>query len=295
MVGNSEWKLISIFVVGILSAFSLPGNLVGQHPVASAVSIRESQVYETRRAIFTAGPSSSALTPFGSTEFRLTISSAAIPRMSKESSSRAKIEEQDRKAIAELYKIPGTNVFKLLKLPDCKGPFKNEAETQKCYFENYSIAHLANSFSFRAKRHDVRPLGDLTLRKDGFFSTPGFAVSFIASLGDVSIADLGLESEGVGYVAGFEPGDSVDKAVGQIVLFDSGLKDGKYTYSRGVRILKDITYVLRSVGYKVIKAPAGPAEDVIVAFRVVRIDDNGDVTVIWKELQRSKGPKLQMK
>jgi|CXWL01.1.fsa_nt_gi hypothetical protein len=283
------------FVVAVLLGCIGSHNLAAQHPIADVAAIRESQIYEARRAIFTSGPSSSASTPYGSTEFRLTITSAAVPRMSKESSNRLKIVDDDRKTIAELHKIRDTNIFRLLKLPDCKGPFKNGADAQKCYFENYSIAHLANSFSFRAKRHDSRPLGDLTLRKDGFFSNPGFAVSFISSLGDVAIADLGLESEGVGYVAGFKPGDSVDKAAEQIVLFDKGIKNGKHNYSRGVRILKDITYVLRSVGYMVGKGSTGPAEDIIVAFRVVRMDDNGDVTVIWKELQRAKGIKLDQK
>lgn len=284
-----------VVAVAVLFGCICSHNSSAQHPVADAAAILESQIYETRRAIFTSGPASWAGTPYGSTELTLTTRTAAVPRMSKESSNRAKIEENDRRSIAELHKIPDTNIFRLLKLPDCKGPFKNESDAQKCYFENYSIAHLANSFSFRAKRHDARPLGDLTLRKDGFFSNPSFAVSFITSLGDVPIGDLGLESEGVGYVAGFKPGDSIDKAAEQIVVFDKGTKDGKHTYSRAVRILKDITYVLRSVGYKVSKGSAGPAEDVIVAFRVVRIDDNGDMTMIWKELQRAKGPKLDIK
>lgn len=249
----------------------------------------ESDRYEQRRREATKGPD------VGNVTTVIKISRLAIPQLSKESKKRLQVEKGDRLAHLDFLKGSKTGIFKLINLLDCKN-IQNHNDEQNCFFENYSISVLANSYSFRAGGYNRAQFADLTLHKGFLITKPDFAVSFLTSLGETSIGDVSIDSEGVKFIASFEPAKAVEEAKTQIAAFNKGLAVGVSSYFRGMKIAKDSTYVIRSSGYDVEKNYAvGSAEDVIVVFRVVRIDSNGDVTLVWKEIQRKKGQKLEMK
>ena len=68
-----------------------------------------------------------------------------------------------------------------------------------------------------------------------------------------------------------------------------------HSYSMAAPVRADTTYVLRSITYKVGNNldEARKPVDVLVVFRVVHKSVEGDVTLLWKELQRKKSPKLK--
>lgn len=219
------------------------------------------------------------------------VSSPAIPKLSKENKKRLEADNTDEQAYKSFLKAERTGIFKLINLPNC-GDIEKPFSDQKCPFESYSVSHLANSFSFREGRH--RRFGDLSLFGNTLVTSPHIAISFMTKLGDIPIESVSLDSPGVPFVAAFEPSGKPKLANEQVSQFDKGRWEGERVYARGFKkVAKDTTYVLRSHGYKV-KSAAGRPDDVIVAFRVIRVDDSGDVTIVWKELQRRKGLKLDI-
>ena len=63
-----------------------------------------------------------------------------------------------------------------------------------------------------------------------------------------------------------------------------GFKEGERTYAGRLAAVAGNTYALRSVNYD--------GSDVLVAFRVVRADDDGSVVLLWKMLKRFPKPTL---
>jgi hypothetical protein len=59
------------------------------------------------------------------------------------------------------------------------------------------------------------------------------------------------------------------------------------TYGERLRMGLNTTYLVRSVDYN--------TSDVLVAFRVVRIDTDGSATILWKLLKKYPAPKLARK
>nr|MBA3334881.1 hypothetical protein [Acidobacteriota bacterium] len=91
-------------------------------------------------------------------------------------------------------------------------------------------------------------------------------------------------------------------------VIDRQLSEGVFSdgfqYRRGFYAVENTTYVLRSIAYdgKYFRAVEGVAynefafdkrRDVTVAFRIVRKDSDGSVTILWKEILRKNSPKIK--
>lgn len=294
---RSQPRTIKVFACISALAFLAIGSTASaqSYPVRSAQSqaAQQEQAEEIRSgnrsingAIVGTSPGGGAF-PAG---IRI-VSSPAIPKLSKENKKRLEAYKTDEQVYSNFLKTKKTGIFKLINLPNCGG-IENPISNQTCLFESYSISHLANSFSFRDGRHSR--FGDLSLRGDKLVTSPHIALSFMTKMGDIPIENVSLDSPGVRFVAAFEPSEKLQIANEQAFQFDKGRLEGENMYARGFKkVAKDTTYVLRSHGYDVESATGRP-DDVIVVFRVIRIDDNGDVTIVWKELQRKKGQKLEI-
>ena len=85
-------------------------------------------------------------------------------------------------------------------------------------------------------------------------------------------------------------------------LLKDGIKVGNQTYSDSVTFSQNNTYAIRVIAYKLPlgRFPAtsgdvlafyndrGKRADLIVIFRGIRQDEDGSVTILWKELSRKK-------
>lgn len=81
------------------------------------------------------------------------------------------------------------------------------------------------------------------------------------------------------------------------------MRAGKYFYVKSVPIKSDQTYVLRSIAYKakvwqqrgafkVDILDGDKRDDVLTAFRVVGVNEDGSVNLLWREIERKPAPKL---
>lgn len=151
-------------------------------------------------------------------------------------------------------------------------------------------------YSFARGRYQPFQMADIWLKGDLFQA--GFAgevLGLLTVLGDVPLNAVTGNSAGADYLSQFIPPDSLAEVEKQYQRSRTGFQVLKHTYSMSVPVRADTTYALRSIAYKEDhnSDESREAVDVFVVFRVVHKSSEGDVTLLWKELQRKKSPKLK--
>jgi hypothetical protein len=140
-------------------------------------------------------------------------------------------------------------------------------------------------YSFKERTNEYVNSSDLSLEQ-GQFST-GFAganYGLLARLGDVPLESVSIETGAAHFLAQQTPAPDEPKArVEQHKSAEGTIIDG-ITYKGRVPMQLNNTYVLRAVNYY--------ASDSLVAFRVVRVDNDDSVIILWKVLQKYPTPYL---
>lgn len=151
----------------------------------------------------------------------------------------------------------------------------------------YNIKLRGNGayYSFAYKTHEYGWGSDISL-DIGLLST-GFAgadFGILTNLGDVVIESLDLEDSRVGYLADYKPPRKDPDARTEMAKITKGFTRYGMLYARYAAAEVDSTYLLRSIVYN--------TSDVLVAFRVTRIDTDGSVIIAWRLLKKYSTPKL---
>lgn len=161
------------------------------------------------------------------------------------------------------------------------------------------------SYSFRFKDYRLSHLADITVNNDLFFSKGNWQHTILVSLGDLNLETITLETNGIKYVSDFQPAlDLIRAREIDYVLANTVEKNG-FKYKNQALIKANDVYILRSIAYqgKVIKFLNGfpynefdydKRKDIIVAFKVVKIGNDGSVTILWKQLSSKDSPKIDV-
>lgn len=205
---------------------------------------------------------------------------------------------------AEFLRQPNTGLTKLIKDTGCAENTKIVQATDGCL--KYTMPGAGNSYSFRVKNYRISRLADLTFTENSFQATGVILQGIIANIGDVPLAKVSLQTDGVKFLTDFQPDDDYDKAKIVDRKLSVGIREGNFLYRRALYAVENTTFVLRSIAYngKYFQAMKGITynefdfdnrKDVIVAFRIAEKDDEGNVTILWKELRRKDAPVIKRK
>ncbi|PYS98882.1 MAG: hypothetical protein DMF65_09820 [Acidobacteria bacterium] len=181
------------------------------------------------------------------------------------------VSREDEERYASFLAQPRTGLTRLL--PREKWDGKLSTRGGGAY---YSFARLTHEYGYGS---------DIELQQ-GQFSV-GFAgadFGFLVNLGDMPLENVSLDTEAVRPLAGSLTDASEKGARVQQRRAAEGFKEGERTYAGRLAAVAGNTYALRSVNYD--------GSDVLVAFRVVRADDDGSVVLLWKMLKRFPKPTL---
>ena len=179
---------------------------------------------------------------------------------------------EDLDAHAEFLARPKTGIVRLL--PREKWDGKLSTRGGGAY---YSFTRLTHEYGFGS---------DIGLEQDYFgVGFGGADFGFLVNLGDVPIEGVTTGTDGVRYLALFEPPRSEPGARAEQRRTAVGFVDEHWTYQSRLPVLARQTYVVRSVDYG--------GSDVLVAFRVVRKDADGSVILLWKMLKKFAKPELE--
>jgi hypothetical protein len=179
--------------------------------------------------------------------------------------------EEDKAAHAEFLRQPDTGLIRLL-----------PRETKESAL---TIRGGGAYYSFKEHTNEYVNSSDLSLEQGQF--TTGFAganYGMLASLGDVPLENLSLEATAAQALAQHIPAEDEPHARIEQRKSSQGTTIGTVTYKSRVQLRLNSTYLLRSVNYS--------ASDSLVAFRVVRIDNDDSVIILWKQLKKYPTPYL---
>ncbi|MGQ0541286.1 MAG: hypothetical protein ACT4O9_05455 [Blastocatellia bacterium] len=239
-------------------------------------------------------------------------SSATLPQ-----GPRIEISAKDRKRIALLLK---PNPEDLVRYKD----FLNQDRTgifrlfpnSKC--DEYRVIRVdgecanfvpgGSNYSFRT--NSMTP--DIHFLDGNFLAKGFFSLQIISRVGDIPLDSITMASNEAAFLRDFTPETTFIDAQAQIKKIAKVIKANGFEYSNLAAIKLNESYVLRIVAFRnrnnierrmsrdglIVDDPklnfsriqTDNRIDVTIAFRVVRQDADGNVTIIWKELSRQKAP-----
>lgn len=154
------------------------------------------------------------------------------------------------------------------------------------YYGYLTIRGGGAFYSFALLTHEYGYGSDIGLEQGSL--SVGFAgadFGFLTNLGDVPLDGITVDTPAIQYLATFSPPTNLADARVQQQRAGTGFTSGGYYYIDRMRATTFTTFALRSICYS--------TSDVLVAFRVVRIDTDGSVIILWKLLKTFGVPSLQ--
>lgn len=195
---------------------------------------------------------------------------------------------------------PNTGIFRLLPDPGCDENVNVIRADRKCL---ESVPQSA-FYSFREREHTVQPLSDIRLKNDHIISDGKLSQSFLVMLGDVKLEDVSLETDGLDFMQNYAAIAESEEARNQFVQLARGVKSEDFLYRKIVPVTENTTYALRAVafrgsfyqtfrGLRYDLLDGDNRVDLTVAFRIIRKNEDGSLTLLWKELDRRDAPKFK--
>ncbi len=209
--------------------------------------------------------------------------------------------------LAESYSTilsqPHTGIIKLNADSRCSENSEVVSAVSDCM--RYQIPGAGTSFSFRFESYRIPRLSDLIL-DNGILKIDGvYQQGVMVNLGDVPFELITLNSNGLKYLVDVRPVTDSDELSKIENRLGAGIKADGYVYGMGFFAKEKTTYAVRSIAFRGVfmRSLNGLAydefsfdkrKDVVVIFRVVEKDRDGNITIVWKELSRSDAPKLKI-
>ena len=223
-------------------------------------------------------------------------------RLSKEQLRLISPSIEDSTKYATFLKLPHTGLIKLFPEMDCSS--KNVVRVDgPC--EKY--IPFSNAYSFRKIMYPQKALADLRLKENTLFTDGIFSNGMILALGDIPLETVSANIAGMDFLFEFKSARENNEIIAKSKELGQGIKVGNYQYSNHFTAFENTTYVLRTIAYRgsITKTIPGfpwaynllegdKRIDVIIAFRIVRKDSDGSLTLLWKELQRKDSPKINL-
>lgn len=214
---------------------------------------------------------------------------------------------EDLAKYKDFLKQPQTGLFRLF--PDFGCDSKNlirvDGDCEGAVTGSWAYSFRRNDYT--SDFLDIR-LKDGNLIADGFLSQ-----EILVSLGNIPLEKVPLSNTGVmKFLVDFKPEIQIKKTNKQYKEIAATISFDGYRYGNNLKADLDTTYAARIVAYrnddkkvsrlssytmsledkKFVDLKRDEREDLIIAFRIVRKDDDGNITILWKKLSRQKSPKL---
>jgi hypothetical protein len=207
---------------------------------------------------------------------------------------------EDTARYAQLLAAPRTGIFRLLPDSGC------EANSLVIKADENCLNRIPESsfYSFRENEHEQEVLSDIRLQNGHLISDGVLSQAILVNLGDIRLETVTTASEGLKFLNEYAPQSSSKEAQKQLLQMKNGVEADGYQYKKTAPVVENATYALRVIAYKgsVLRTYRGfrfdllagdKRVDLTLAFRVVRKDDDGGITIVWRELARRESPRIK--
>lgn len=185
---------------------------------------------------------------------------------------------EDRNTYAAFLRTPGTGLIRLL-------PRETYDDNINKHIPRIVMRGGGAYYSFARLTHEYGYGSDIELNQ-GYLST-GFAgadYGILTNIGDLPLENVNTETHGADILAAYNPPSDEPKARLEARRFSMGADLQGISVERRLPLKLNATYLLRSINYS--------ESDVLVAFRVVRIDSDQSAIILWKLLKNYPKPNL---
>lgn len=225
-------------------------------------------------------------------------------KTSKKELKKLAVDQNEIKKYDAFLRQDNTGLIKLIVDTGCSKNPNILVVTEDCL--KYSMPGGGSSYSFRVKDYRIPRLADLTFTANTFQATGKLLQGIMVGLGDIPLEKVNLQSPGMKVLTNFQPTTGYEEALKVEKELSKGMLRDGFAYSRALKAIDNMTYALRSIAYegKLYRAVNGitynelgfdKRKDVIVVFRIVDKDSDGNVVVLWKELLRQNSPEIKRK
>jgi hypothetical protein len=190
---------------------------------------------------------------------------------------------EDEEQLQQFLRLPDTGLIKMFP----PGRRRVVSLSDLASGRRPGFGGYASMYSFSKEKHGhglhgyVDPrLGWAELRVlNGRFFTgfTGESLGVLVALGDVPLETVTAETYGVTGLTNIIPPADYFEAATLSKRNRAGFALERFRYGSSLPVAPNMTYVLRSTSNK--------RSDVLVGFRVIRVDENGSVTLVWRKLK----------
>lgn len=230
------------------------------------------------------------------------------PKLNSEAEGRVrelrKVNISDLNRYAAFLGLENTGIFKLFPNFNC---LTNDLIRIDGDCANF--VPMSSDFSFRQKSYIDSQYSDIQFMGDELKSTSFFAQGMFMPLGEIPIDNISLES--VSEITKVAPANKIDQAVTMAADLLKGTNVDGRTLSSRIKPQVNFTYAFRIIAYRVsysfppisnrtthlqlkfMSLSYDKRSDEVIVFRVLRKDDIGGLTIVWKRLQKQESPKIK--
>lgn len=188
--------------------------------------------------------------------------------------------EADRAAHANFLLQPDTGLIRLL---------PREKYESEVYKENKKTISLRGGGAYYSFIDRTNEYGNSHIGFEHGQLKTGFAganYGMLTNLGEIPLEMVGLEAAAAQILASHVPPNKESEARIEQRRTSSGTTVAGIDYKDRLPLIENSTYLVRSVNYLV--------SDILVAFRVIRIDSDGSAVILWKLLKKYPVPNLAL-
>ncbi len=240
------------------------------------------------------------------TETRLSILQREVEPLYRKLTKKELKAIEPRRELFEKYaaflRQPNTGLTKLIDDQGCAENAKVVVVTDNCL--KYTMPGAGSSFSFRTQTYRLSRLADLTFTDKSFQAVGVLLHGIFVNIGNVPLEEVTLQTKGLKYLVDFQPEPDYEKGKEIDLRLIEGVKSDGFLYRRGLFVVENTTFALRSIAYggKYFRAVKeltynefdyDKRKDVIVVFRIAEKDEAGNVTILWKELRQKDSPEIK--
>lgn len=180
-----------------------------------------------------------------------------------------------------------TGIVKILPIPKCD--FKVvDVNDLKC-IEVLPILGMGSRYSFSEKSHTALFKAELFLSGNNL--SVGFSsrlLGLIVDLGDLDINSVNLKTKEIQLLSGFLPTKRFSEISKQRTEFSKGFEAEGRKFMTNVPVRVNTTYAMHSINYYQVGnlIRGNYYDDITIVFRIIEIDSDDSVTLIWRELKK---------
>lgn len=164
-------------------------------------------------------------------------------------------------------------------------------------------------YSFRQKNYSNDTLFDIRLKNENLIIGGFLTQGIITKLGDIPLEEVSVASDGMKFLVDFKSETQNTEIKNQFLQIARGIEYNGYEYRKTIKASENVTYAMRVIAYRPENKPIPSGDlttetgklwaanfdkrkDLILAFRIIRKEADGNITILWKELARKDAPKI---